>query len=269
MGVLYLPKVMETSLEVSSPKSSSFIGVSELFEQTIAWYKNHWKLLVTIQAIPLIISLVSVLTLTITSDTSLKAIYSLTYAFLGLVASGFSWLALMWVISREDTISWKEAYKRSLTIAWPSFIVVFLTIGIVLGGFILLIIPGIYLAICYTFTQYALFADNKRGMEALRASKFYVKDHWWGILVRVLLFGIATSIIQAIFSAGSIAPQWDTLRQAVSEGLEPQVQTSPILEILGNAFAFLVAAPLSLIYTFLMYKSLKEVKGEYITTKLS
>ncbi len=254
---------METT---STPSETSrFISVSNLFEETIAWYKTHWKLLAAIQGVPFAISVMSVITLAITPDETTQGLYAGLYGLLSLLATGFSWLALMWVITREESLSWKDAYKKSLSLALPSFVVILLSTVITIGGLILLVIPGIYLAIAYSFSQYALFADNKRGMEALRASKFYVKGHWWGVVGRTLLFGLAIGLIQTVLGAGSIAPQWDTLRQAVAEGTKPEIQQSPVFALLGSAFAILVATPLGIIYTFLMYKSLKGVKGEYVS----
>src|SRR4029078_2659696 len=104
-------------------------------------------------------------------------------------------------------------------------------------------------------------------MDALRKSQSYVKGYWWQIAGRGLLFGIVIGIIQMIFSAGSVAPQWETIRQSLSSGVEPQIQSSPILEILGNAFTTFVATPLGMIYAFLMYKSLKSIKGQYTSTQ--
>jgi hypothetical protein len=246
-----------------SLKSTSFIGVSDLFQQTIQWYKDHWRLLVTIQAIPFAIGVISAITLSITHDSTTQGVYSGIYGLLSLLASGFSWLALMLVISHEENMTWQEAYKKSLSFAIPSFVVLLLSVLFTLGGLLLFIIPGIYLSIAYSFSQYAFFSDDKRGMEALRASKFYVKGNWWGVLGRSLLFGLAIGIIQMILGAGSVAPQWEILRKAVEEGTKPEIQQSPVFGILGSAFAILVATPLGIIYTFLMYKSLKEVKGEY------
>jgi len=240
--------------------SHTFISVTDLFQNSINYYKEHWKLFVMIQTLPFIIGLVSIITTSLIQSAPLVGFYALA----AIIASSFSWLALLWVITKEDTITVADSYKKGLTIAIPVAIAGILAAVITLGGFLLLIIPGIYLAICYSFVIYIVGHDGLKGMDALRASKSYVKGYWWGILGRSILFGIAIGIIQMLFSAGSIAPQWETIRQSITSGVEPQVQSSPLLEILGNAFTTFVATPLGMIYTFLMYKSLKEIKGEYV-----
>src|SRR5258706_8350382 len=186
---IYFKNIMDNT-SIASSKTNSFISVSDLFQETINWYKLHWKLLLTIQAIPFAVAVMSVLTMAITPDETTQSVYAGIYGLLSLLVSGFSWLALMWVVGREESVNWKDAYRKSLVLALPSFVIALLSIVIILGGFLLLIIPGIYLAIAYSFSQYALFSDNKRGMEALRASKFYVKGNWWGVFGRGLLFGL-------------------------------------------------------------------------------
>jgi len=62
-----------------------------------------------------------------------------------------------------------------------------------LGGFILLIVPGMYLMITYFFSQYAYVFEHQsgvRGVAALRRSSELTKGFWWGILSRLLVFGM-------------------------------------------------------------------------------
>jgi hypothetical protein len=255
---------METSL--TPQKTEQFISISDLFSQSIETYKKNWKLFTAIQAVPFIVSVLSIVTALATKSAG----FVLFYIIASLIVSGFSWLALLWVITQKDTDTGadlfehtKHVYKNGLSLAIPVTVAGLLAGLLTLGGFILLIIPGIYLAISYSFVIYIVGHEGIKGMDALRASTYYVKGHWWGILGRSLLFGIAIGIIQMIFSAGSVAPQWETIRQAIGNGVEPQVTSSPILEILSNAFTTFVSTPLSMIYTFLMYKSLKSIKGNY------
>lgn len=173
----------------------------------------------------------------------------------------------MWVIAKEDkTVTWKEAYKKGWTLAIPASVVGILTILFVLGGFILLIIPGIYLAISYTFVQYILFADNIQGREALRASKYYVKGYWLAVFGRSLVFGLVVGLISMLIGAGSVGPQWGAIMQSIKNGVEPQIQSNLFVDLIASAFSILVVTPLSTIFTYLMYKSLKEIKGEYTHT---
>jgi hypothetical protein len=247
---------MEDSSQISS--NNRFISISDLFSESIAVYKSNWKLFTSIQAAPFVVSLLSIITAFLTKSAG----FVLFYVIASILVSSFSWLALLWVITREKEITWVESYKRGLTLAVPVSIAGILAAAITLGGFILLIIPGIYLAITYSFVIYIVANEGLKGMEALRASRFYVKGYWWGILGRAIVFGIAIGIIQMLFSAGSIVPQWETIRQSITSGVEPEIQSSPILEIVGTAFTTFIATPLGMIYTFLMYKSLKSIKRE-------
>jgi len=57
----------------------------------------------------------------------------------------------------------------------------------VLGGFILFVLPGIWLTINFKFCSYAFLEDGKRGTQALAASAALVKGRWWAIFWRIIL----------------------------------------------------------------------------------
>lgn len=235
---------------------NQFISISDLFQASIDYYKKNWKLFAAIQAIPFGVSILSVLTAFISKSAGFVGFYVLV----SMIVSSFAWLALIWVITREDTITWQESYKKGLTLAVPVAIAGIYAGLLTLGGFVLLILPGIYLAVCYSFVVSIVGHEGLKGMDALRKSKEYVKGYWWGVLGRGAVFGIVIGIIQMIFSAGSLVPQWGTISHSIMNGGEPEITSSPIFEMLGTAFTAFVATPLGMIYTFLMYKSLKSIK---------
>ncbi|MEX0989666.1 MAG: hypothetical protein WD206_05145 [Actinomycetota bacterium] len=102
-----------------------------------------------------------------------------------------------------ESISTEAVYKFGLArlgpIIWISILVGLAT----LGGFILLIIPGIYIWVKLSVTVQALVVENKRGTEAMSRSWNLTKGYGWqvfGILiVTYILAGIVTGIITAIF----------------------------------------------------------------------
>lgn len=68
-------------------------------------------------------------------------------------------------------------------------------------GLLLLVIPGIIIAVMLTVTIPALIFENKRGTEALSRSWNLVKGHFWHVLGTVIVAGIITGIISGIFGA--------------------------------------------------------------------
>src|SRR4029078_9315213 len=117
------------NMDNPSPNSSKqFISVSDLFKESIDTYKAHWKLYASIQAIPLGISLMSILTEIVLPNAAVVGFYTLA----SIIASGFSWLALLWVITHNEDLSWKESYRKGLTLAIPATIVGVLAAAITL-----------------------------------------------------------------------------------------------------------------------------------------
>lgn len=78
---------------------------------------------------------------------------------------------------------------------WISF--VFLTMikfVFIMLGFILLIVPGIYLAIKWMFAEYFVLDQGMRPMEALRASSALTEGHRW----KLFFFGLSIALVMLL-----------------------------------------------------------------------
>lgn len=99
-------------------------------------------------------------------------------------------------------LSTKEEMNKAKKYLWPLIITGLLTVLIVMGGTLMLLIPGIIFSLWYGFSSYAVMLDDKKGMEALNYSKSLVKGRWWGVFWRLLapsfVIGIVTSLVQLI-----------------------------------------------------------------------
>ncbi|MBI4991387.1 hypothetical protein HZB96_04825 [Candidatus Gottesmanbacteria bacterium] len=67
-------------------------------------------------------------------------------------------------------------------------------------GFFLLVIPGIILVIFLQFSNFVLVTEKKTGFDVLGRSIHLVKSHFWGILGRYLVIGVASLIVNLMFS---------------------------------------------------------------------
>jgi hypothetical protein len=93
--------------------------------------------------------------------------------------------------------SYRYGFKRL-----GSVILVSLLVGLILlGGFILLIIPGLIFMVFLAVTIPALVVENKRGTDALGRSWNLVKGAFWHVLGTILVAGIIVSVVSAIISA--------------------------------------------------------------------
>ena len=93
--------------------------------------------------------------------------------------------------------SFSMATKKFLTLLGASL----LYFAIVFGGILLLVIPGIYLAIRFSYYPYAILIDNKKAFESLTKSWKATKGRWWITFFTGLIVGLFTLIIIAPFYA--------------------------------------------------------------------
>ncbi|MCH1444701.1 MAG: DUF975 family protein [Luminiphilus sp.] len=106
---------------------------------------------------------------------------------------GLGLMGIRRAAGRETPLStlW-EPYSQAIPL-----IVMFLLMGIlIVAGFFLLVLPGIYLSIAYSFAPYLIIEKNMGVWEALETSRKAITTYWWryfGLgLVLVLLFIIGS-----------------------------------------------------------------------------
>ncbi|MBI5655004.1 hypothetical protein HZC53_05140 [Candidatus Uhrbacteria bacterium] len=143
----------------------------------------------------------------------LLSIFTPTAGFLLMPLGLAMGVVSIWISIRLMLATLKLADKKSLgdpaadnSRAWDLFLplvwIGILEFLIVMGGFLLLIIPGIFLSVALSFSQLILVEKDKRGLEALSASRELVKGRWWSTFWRIVLgsivFGFAILGIQIL-----------------------------------------------------------------------
>lgn len=92
-------------------------------------------------------------------------------------------------VSDGQEIGILESYALSFSLFWRFIWTSLLYILIVLGGAILLIIPGIIWGIRYVFAPYAVICEGISGKEALSRSEILTEGRFWSIFWREIVFG--------------------------------------------------------------------------------
>jgi hypothetical protein len=156
----------------------------------------------------------------------------------------------------------KEASFESIATSlkgrfWSVIWIMILNSVLVMLWSLLLIIPGIIMAIYYSFSLYTLIFEDQRGMQALNRSKELVRDYWWGVLGRYLLLGLLVSIV--VMATTILA----TILLKVS-GVNGQARLDLGISILAQAVTSLLT-PLYIIYPYFMYKDLVRIKNPSIS----
>ncbi len=235
-------------------------GIGNLLKRSWQIYKSRFWIFLGIMFIPLLTSLVirifaAVFAISIAGlllnfrNLNLWIIIPSFFAailvilFLSFILTIWPQASLLYTIKeREQKIGIKESFAKG----WHKIIsywwIYALSSFIVMGGSVLLIIPGIIFAIWFSLALYVLVAEDLKGMNALFRSKQLVADKWWSVLWRIL---IITLIVMA-FSIGI---------QSLGDIFNYKNIGSIISSIVVVLFT-----PLFIAYSFLIYEDLKEIK---------
>ncbi|EKE14382.1 MAG: hypothetical protein ACD_12C00540G0002 [uncultured bacterium] len=144
---------------------------------------------------------------------------------------------IMFLGNAEKNLSIKEYLFLGFPKTWETFWLQIL-LGIIIGiGTILLIIPGIIFAIWYNFSYFTCLLENRGVIKSLGESKKLVKGYGFSVFLRLFVLGLITLALLILFYF--ILPK--------------------NLNILDLIFAIFLQ-PFVLIYFYLIYKNLREIK---------
>jgi len=166
---------------------------------------------------------------------------AIAMGFVGLVVS------LATVLVFQSGMKVGEALKAAAGKIF-SYLWLVALVGVVsLGGFVLFVIPGVIFTVWFAFSIYIFVAEGKKGMEAMMASKEYVRGYWWPILGRLAVLVLVGFLFYLVLSI-------------------PGIILGSNLGQLMNAVADVVFTPFIFIYAYLIYKNLKSLKPEVATS---
>lgn len=173
------------------------------------------------------------------------------FSFLYLIAFIIIYPSLIYAISSNEVLSFTETLSRGSKYTVSFVFLVLLSTLVIFGGLSLLFIPGIALTIYLAFSSINIITENRKGTDALLRSWFYVEGYWWAVFWRFIFVLFLAMLVTF----------------AIGFGLGFSViytETTPIGNIVVGSFLSLindlVFAPISLIYSYGLYLSLKQVK---------
>jgi hypothetical protein len=217
----------------------SLHSIGSLFRDSWDLYKERWQVLVEIVLLPTLIVVLGYVLFYLGFPFS---ILGGLIVFIGYIIFVFSMLPL--IFSLHHTAGVDASYKATIGWFWAFVWVTILELLAVMGASIMLIVPGIWLGVALMLMIYVFVIEHRRGIDALRQSKDYIKGYWWAVLGRVLLLGL-------IFLAATI------------------IIEIPVMIIAGNAARILVTmvltlffVPFSMIYQYVIFENLRALKPE-------
>ena len=124
--------------------------------------------------------------------------------FLGITIIGILAIPAIWAgymesllrIRRGEKVDFGAFFKAGFSQWWPLFVLVLLMFLGVLAGFMLLIIPGIYLSVAWMFVLYLKIDRDISISDAFGESRRLVTDTgWWLLFLYVLLVAVTQQIL--------------------------------------------------------------------------
>lgn len=253
-----------------SPRLLRPRGVGEILSHAFKLYRLHWQNLIAIVAIVVVpLSILQVLitdlvigeTFTETGirdgvevvDVSVGA-FLLTGLVVGLI-SVLTWAVLTGAVTRAAAgtflgrdLQIDESYRYGVA-RLGSIILVGVLEGLaVLGGFLLLVIPGIFVLTRLWCSIPALVIEDKRGREALRRSWNLVKGYGWPVFGTILVAGILTGLVGNLLTL--------------------PFGENTLGRIVGQSIASVITTPYSVLVGILIYLNLRVRKEQYGATEL-
>ena len=219
----------------------SLRSISSLFCDTWKLYKERWTVLVEIVLLPTLVTMLGYILASLGSPFS---IVGGLLIFIGWIIFMFSVLPV--IFSIHNTTGVDASYKATIGWFWPFVWLTILEVLAVLGGSIMFIIPGIWLAFALSLMAYIFVIEHRRGIDALRQSKDYIQGYWWAVAGRVLLlcllFLVATLVVE--FPIALIAGK-----------------------VAGNIVSMVLVLffiPFSSIYHYVIFGNLRELKPDLV-----
>ncbi len=90
-------------------------------------------------------------------------------------------------------------WRRMWSLAW----ILLLAGGIVMTGS-LLIVPGLIFSVWFAFAAFILYGEDRRGLDALFASRACVRGHFWNTLFKLFIIWLISILISLVPLVGQV-----------------------------------------------------------------
>jgi len=200
-------------------QEKNIISAVQIVRTSVDLCIAHWKILLKYSLLYLVPTIILaliggatfVLSYYLHAPAAVNGLIILLVVTAAMVATLWLSIALAQVIKNllqgQPLMTIKQTLMNNSHLLWPTIYTSLLSALIIIGGSLLFIVPGIIFSIWYAFVFYSIIFENKKGIEALRASKTLVVGRWFAILWRIsvpaVIFGVVafaiTSVLQLPF----------------------------------------------------------------------
>ncbi|MBI4713699.1 hypothetical protein HY771_00720 [Candidatus Uhrbacteria bacterium] len=177
------------------------------------------------------------------------------------------WVVIILVLCADALLTGKKFEhgrfpKIAKTLIAPVLTVALLQTLILIGGLLLLVVPGFLFFVWFSFAQFTAILDGKRGLDALQTSKAMIKGKFWKVFLTIfggtLFLFIVYSLILSLIMSLIAALQGVDLLDMLTGTLPLWIQ---VLESIGEV----ILLPLLVIFLTSVYLEVKS--GEVVESK--
>lgn len=216
--------------------------LDQLFAETWDFFKTHFKKLVQITLVmlaPFILNRLFII-LSQGNPNPVMILIIVILAILSIISGIWGSMALITFISQPE-LSVSDAFNQSISLFWSYLWASILVTLIVIGGTILLIVPGIIWSVYFSFFGYVLVCEKIKGYAAAKKSQELVKGYWWAVVGRVIVVSLVYAAVIAILSPINF------LNEAAYA--------------VAAAIVIICFAPFSSVYVYQIYQNLRRIKN--------
>jgi hypothetical protein len=202
------------------------MGIGEILSTAFQLYRRHWQTLLAIAAVVVVpLTLLQYLLgdlvrtqgettrngVVVETASWSAGVAGLLAALVGilmyLVLTGAITRAVAAEVAGQDP-GLEQSYRFGFH-RLGSVLLVSVLVGLaIVGGLILLVIPGIYVGVRLCVSIEALVVEGRRGTEAMGRSWGLVGGHWWHAFFTLLVAALLTGVVNAVITAPFGATNW-------------------------------------------------------------
>lgn len=160
----------------------------------------------------------------------------------------------------HSTGSVKRAYKSILHIIIPILFISLLMGLAEVGGYFLLIVPGIVISLLLSQTYLVMISEHKRGYSALVWSWYYSRGRLISLIWRFIVLGFVILILTIPIIL--IIPGFSSEFFNSAEKVKSPSSLGAIANLIWNV---MFISPFSILYSFALFKSIKETRLEELS----
>jgi len=231
----------------SGEKLDKLPDVFEIIKDAFLIYKSRFFALIFLQALAIAVSIIYDIVPKSENIIITVFVWVVMIVFLGWFNGALFYTIIEWKNKLSVISALKKSFKKILSFWW---LVLLYGVAVALGT-MLFVIPGILSFVWFGLVMFVLFAEDIKGIEAMRKSKYYVEGYFWGVFFRVI-FILALAFFTG-FVSGFIT--------ALIPG-EIGVYKNLVIDVI-----LILTAPLWGTTYFIIYKSLKILKKGVVFEK--